>query len=173
MTSKGRLNLTSKGRPWVFDSGHTQDVFRRPLEDLQNTSLERCGVICWMSLNFFFFFFWNLFDWPNLSKSNSILKVYLAPSQTSKMELFCQFSEWLLSFNYFRERNSSQKFDWVLNTSLILSSNVTWYVYKSLVETEIFRLDLPLICPLYVKKEEWNGKKLQKNKIYYFKCREL
>ena len=52
----------------------------------------RCLVICWMSLNFFLLFFWNLFDWPNLSKSNSILKMYLEPSRTSKMELFCEIS---------------------------------------------------------------------------------
>ena len=83
-----------------------RDVLRtilgRPQENHQNTSLGQCGVICLMSLNFFLFFFWNLCDWPNLSKSNSVLKVYLEPSRTSKMEHFCEFSEWLLSVNYFR-----------------------------------------------------------------------
>ena len=57
---------------------------------------------------------------------------------------------------------------------LILSSNVIWHAYWSIAETKIFRLGVSVICPLYVKKEEWIGKKmkLQKDKIYYFKYRE-
>ena len=60
----------------------------RPLHDLENTSQRRCEVICCMSLNFFLLFFRNLFDWPSLSKSNSILKVYLEPSRTSNTSNF-------------------------------------------------------------------------------------
>ena len=54
-----------------------------PLEDLQNTQT-------WRSQLFFELFFQNLFDWPNLSKSISTLKVYWEPSETSKMEHFLQ-----------------------------------------------------------------------------------
>ena len=35
---------------------------------------------------------------------------------------------------------SSQKLDWVLNMSLILSSNVIWHAYRLIAETKIFRL---------------------------------
>ena len=81
-----------KWRPGNVLIWHPRDVQRtfsgRPLEDFQNTSLGRCAVTYWMSLNFFLLFFRNLFDWPNLYKSNSVLKVYLEPSRTSKMELF-------------------------------------------------------------------------------------
>ena len=55
----------------------------RPLENLQSTQT-------WMSQFFFEVFFQNLFDWPNLSKSISILKMYWKPSETSKMEHFLQ-----------------------------------------------------------------------------------
>ena len=57
--------------------------------------------------------------------------------------------------------------DWVLNTSLILSNNVIWDAYRSIAETEIFRLGVTLICPLYVKKEEWISKKLYYREIKY------
>ena len=62
-----------------------------------------------------------------------------------------------LAVNYFRERTSSQKLDWVLNTPLILSSNVIWHAYRLMAETKIFRLGLSLICLLHVK-EKWIGK---------------
>ena len=61
---------------------------RRGLEDLQSTSKGWCGVFCWISLISFLLFFRDLFDWPNLFKNNSILKLYLEPSRTSKMEFF-------------------------------------------------------------------------------------
>ena len=63
-----------------------------------------------------------------------------------------------LAVNYFRERTSSQKLDWVLNTPLILSSNVIWHAYRLMAETKIFRLGLSLICLLH-DKEESIGKK--------------
>ena len=53
----------------------------RPLGDLQ--SAQTC-----MSQHFFFF--QNLFDWPNLSKNISAFKVYWESSETSKMENFPQ-----------------------------------------------------------------------------------
>ena len=46
---------------------------------------------------------------------------------------------------------------WVLNTPLILSSNVIWHAYRLIAETKIFRLGVFLICLLYVK-EKWIGK---------------
>ena len=55
--------------------------------------------------------------------------------------------------NYFCERTSSKKLDWVLNTSLILSNNVIWHAYRLIAETKIFRLGGSLICLLYVKEE--------------------
>ena len=79
----------------------------RRLDDLQNTSLRQCVVICWMSLIFLLLFLWNFFDWPNLHKNNSILKAYLQPNRTSKMEVFSEIREWPLSVNCFRERASS------------------------------------------------------------------
>ena len=63
---------------------------RLPLEDLQNTSWQRCGVISSKSQIFYLLFFQNLFDWTNLSKSNSTLKVYWEPSRNSKMDHFLQ-----------------------------------------------------------------------------------
>ena len=73
-----------------------RDVPKRLIRDVPRTSprlpwkniLGMMGLICWMSLNFFLHFLRNLFDSPNLSKRNSILKVYLEPSQTSKMDHF-------------------------------------------------------------------------------------
>ena len=56
---------------------------RRPLEDLRSTQTR-------MSQNLFELFFQNLFDWPNLSKSISTMKVYWEPSETSMMEHFLQ-----------------------------------------------------------------------------------
>ena len=46
----------------------------------------------------------------------------------------------ILAVNYFCERTSSSKLDWVLNTSLILFSNVIWHAYRLIAETKIFRL---------------------------------
>ena len=69
-----------------------------------------------------------------------------------------------LAANSFRERTSSQKLNWVLNTPLILSSNVIWHTYRLMAETKIFRLGVSLICYLYVK-EEWIGKKIFYRKI--------
>ena len=87
MESWGRPNLTSKGRTWKADMGRPQNVLwtssREPWKHVLGTM-----SMCWMSLNFPLLFFWNLFDWPNLSKNNSILMVYLESSRTSKMELF-------------------------------------------------------------------------------------
>ena len=49
--------------------------------------------------------------------------------------------------------------EWVLSTSLILSSNVIWHPYRLIAEAKIFRLDVYLIYLLYVK-EERIGKKV-------------
>ena len=46
-----------------------------------------------------------------------------------------------------------------------MSSNVVWHAYRSITETKVFRLGVSLIYPLYVKKEEWIGKKLYYRKI--------
>ena len=61
MTSRGRLNLAFKGRPWEVDSG-------RPLEDLESTQT-------WMSKNFNLTFLSKLIQLTK-SKSISSLKVY-------------------------------------------------------------------------------------------------
>ena len=50
---------------------------------------------------------------------------------------------------------------------LILSSDVIWHAYRSIAETKILRLGVSLICPLYVKKGEWIGKKLYYRKMKY------
>ena len=70
-TSMGRPNLTFKGSPWRVDSRHPV-VWDHQLDVSKSFPL----------------FFRNLFDWPNLSKSNSTLKVYWKPSWTSKMMHF-------------------------------------------------------------------------------------
>ena len=88
--SRGRLIWRPRDVPGRLNRDVPRTLSGRPLKDLQNTSLEQCGVICCMSLNFFLLFFRNLFDWPNQPKSNSIIKVYLEPTRTSKMELFLQ-----------------------------------------------------------------------------------
>ena len=99
MTSWGRPNLTSKGRLRKVDSGRLEDVLRTPPRRswkhvgtmwVHVRDLGTMWFICWMSLNFSLLFFRNLFDWPNLSESNKILKVYLETSWTSKMELLLQ-----------------------------------------------------------------------------------
>ena len=83
MTSRGRPNLMFKWRPWEINSGCPQDVLRTfPREPSEYSSLD--------VQNFFKLFFHNLFDWANLSKSISTLKVYWEGSETSKMELFLQ-----------------------------------------------------------------------------------
>ena len=59
----------------------------------------------------------------------------------------------ILAVNYFCERTSLWKLDWVLNTSLILSSYVIWHAYRLIAETNIFGLGGSLICLLYVKEQ--------------------
>ena len=59
-----------------------------------------------------------------------------------------------------------------LNMLVILSSNVIWHAYRSMSENKIFRLDVPLICPLYGGMH-WQKVVLQKDKTYYFKYREI
>ena len=66
-----------------------------------------------------------------------------------------------------RERTSSQKLDWVLNTPLIQSSHFISHAYRSIAETKNFRLCASLISPFHVKKEEWTGKKLYYRKRKY------
>ena len=48
---------------------------------------------------------------------------------------------------------------------LLQSSNVICHVYRSIEKTKIFRLSVSLKCPLYVKKEEWIGKKIYCRKV--------
>ena len=64
----------------------------RPVEDLRSTQTR-------MSQNLFELFFQNLFDWPNLLKSISTLKMYWDTGQTCKMvyflrrwSIFCEIS---------------------------------------------------------------------------------
>ena len=81
MTCRGRSDMTSKRRPWENDSERLQAFLRafprRPWKYVLGTMWEHM-------LDFPKF----LFYWPNLSKSNSLFKVYLEPSRTSKMDLF-------------------------------------------------------------------------------------
>ena len=43
-------------------------------------------------------------------------ETYLEPFQTSMMALFYENSQRLLAVSYFRKKNLSEMFDWVLNT---------------------------------------------------------
>ena len=76
ITSRGRPNLTSKGRPWEVHSGCLQDVLKTSLRWPSKHVLGTMWVHLLDVLKFFLLFFQNLFNWQNLSKSNSILKVY-------------------------------------------------------------------------------------------------
>ena len=69
-----------------------------------------------------------------------------------------------LAINYFRERTSLPKLNWIFNTPLILSGNVIWHAYRLIAETKTFRLNVSLVCLLYVK-DEWIGKKVYYRKI--------
>ena len=97
----GRLEMTSRNviiwRPMDVPGRVIRNVPRTfwwcPPDGLENMYQGWCRVICWMSLNFFLLFFWNLFNWLNLSKSNSILKLYLEPSQTTKIRDVKPFCE--------------------------------------------------------------------------------
>ena len=104
--SRERLDLTSWVRPGMTCREHPNLMLEdipgrlirdvptsfsgRPLEDLQSTSQGRCCVISILFQIFFLLFFRNLFDWPNLSKSNSVFKAYLELSRTFKMGLSLQ-----------------------------------------------------------------------------------
>ena len=82
-----------------------------------------------------------------------------------RWSIFCKISyNDSLAVNYFYEITSSQKLVWVLNTPLILSSNVIWHAYRLIAETKVFRLGVSLICLFYVK-EEWIVKKVSYRKI--------
>ena len=90
MMSWRRPNLTSKGRPWDVVLGRPEDVLRtssrRPWKHVSRTMWGHLFDVP----EFLLLFYRKLFDWPNLTKSNSILKVYLEPYWTSKIELFQQ-----------------------------------------------------------------------------------
>ena len=99
LTSRGRLEMTSrrgpnlmfKGRPWQVDLGRPQDVIRTSYRGHSKHFLATMWDYQLDISNFFAFFllfFWSLFYWPNLSKSNSTLKVYWEPIRTSVMEDF-------------------------------------------------------------------------------------
>ena len=98
LTCWGRPEMTSTRRPILTFKDVAGRLIRnvprtfsgRPLWGLQSMSEGRCGVISWMSQNFFLLFFRNCFDWSNLSKSDTTLRVYCKPSWTSNMERFLQ-----------------------------------------------------------------------------------
>ena len=141
LTFWGHPNLTFKERPWKVDSG-------LPLENLQSTQT-------WMSQTF-------LSELIRLIRS--IQKHFNTQGLLKNESKFLHraFSAKLvhdfIAVNYFRERPSSYKIDWVLNTPLILSSNAIWHDYRLITETTIFRLSVSLIYLLYVK-EDWIDKK--------------
>ena len=45
-------------------------------------------------------------------------ETYSELCQISRMEFFCENSQWLKAVNYFLLKTSSQIFDWILNTHL-------------------------------------------------------
>ena len=49
------------------------------------------------------------------------LEVYLEPSRTSMMEIFCENNYRLNVVNYFRKKVLSWMFDWVLHTRVHLT----------------------------------------------------
>ena len=54
-----------------------------------------------------------------LTKTLHWSEVYLEPSETSTMKLFCKNSEWVLAVNYYRKKAPLWMFGWVLNTPLL------------------------------------------------------
>ena len=118
MTSRGRPNLTFKGRPWELDSGCPQDVLRTfPRGPSEYSNLD----VPTFFKNFSF-------------RTYSIDQIYLKAFQHSRcienpvklqdVAISAKFDNYFLAFNYFCERNSSQKLDCVLNIPLMLSRNV-------------------------------------------------
>ena len=84
LTSWGRLQMTSRGHPNLTSKRHSWEVSSGPWKHILDTMWGHLLDV----LNFFLLFFRNLFDWPNLYKSNSTIHAYLEP------------------VNYFRERTS-------------------------------------------------------------------
>ena len=84
LPSRGHPELMSWGHANLKSQGHLESTFQgSPLENVFTTShggplwdvLAIIWAVCWICLNFFLLtYFQNLFDWPNLSKSNTITR---------------------------------------------------------------------------------------------------
>ena len=125
LTSRGRPNLASKGHPWEVDSGHPQDVLGKSYNGHSNLLDDVGSSVGFPQISLCFSF-----------ETYSIDQIYLKAIQHSRCiwnpvkllrwSFFCKIREWVSSVSYFREKTMSQKFDWVLTTPLIVSSNVNW-----------------------------------------------
>ena len=117
------------------------------------------------------------FFFNNSLRTYSIDQIYLKAFQHSRcienpvkllrQSTFCKIVNDFVTVNYFRERTSSEQLQWVLNTPLILPSNVIWHAYRLIAETKIFRPGVSLICLLYVKEESIS------KKVYYRRIQHL
>ena len=158
--SRGRSNLMFNERPWDVDSGPPQNVLK--------TSPRRSTEYS----NFFNFSF----------RIYSIDQIYLRAFQHSNCienpvklliwSIFCKISYLIFSINFFCERSSSQKLDWVLNIPLILSSNVICHAYS------MPNQDFQAWCISHMSfkcwgEMDWQKIIIQKDIIHYFKYREF
>ena len=156
LAGKFRINL-----PGTFLGRRSQDVPTGLLEDVLETLWGRLLVVS----KFHFTFLSELVRLTNLTKSNAIIRGVFRTQSNFEDGFFLRKQLMLLALNYFREKAPSLKVDWIINTLLILSSNIIWLWVDSV--QHIFRIGVSLICALYIENEEWIGYKLYYRKIIY------
>ena len=135
MTSRGRLAGTFRiNLPGTFLGRRSQDVPKGLLEDVLETLWGRLLV----ASKFHFTFLFELVRLTNLTKSNTIIRGVFRTQSNFEDGFFLQKQLVLLVLNYFREKAPSLKVDWIINTLLILSSNIIWLWVDSV--QHIFKL---------------------------------
>ena len=87
---------------------------------------------------FHFTFLFELVRLTNLTKSNTIIRGVFRTQSNFEDGFFLQKQLMLLVLHYFREKAPSLKVDWIINTLLILSSNIIWLWVDSV--QHIFKL---------------------------------
>ena len=125
LTPRGHPNLASKGRPWEFDSGRPKDVLGTSHTGPSNLLDDVGSSVGFPQISLYFSFESYSIDqiYPKVIQHSRCI---WNPVKLLRWSFFCEIGEWVSSVNYFREKTISQKFDWVLTTPLILSSNVNW-----------------------------------------------
>ena len=116
----------SPGHPEDIPLQRPQDVFPQKTFKARFRDDVGSSVGC-LKTSFYFSFETYLID-----------QIYLKAIQYSRcIQKLVELLRW--SVNYFRERTSAQKLDWVLNTPLIMSSNVNSHAYRLIAGTNNFK----------------------------------